>query len=320
MNFKKHMVLIVGGGVTLVLVLGAVFVLFRLSMSYGRVDSELQDALRRLNVLCYRDPYPSEVNVALVQTNLADLRTYHTELMKFLLDGQIDPANLERAQFKILLGNTIRKLQARSNSLAIELPQRFGFGFDRYAKGDLPAPGDVPRLVLQLKQVEAICMLLSQARISSIQSIGRQEFEASAQVVANEEARRGEEAAPQEASAPVPKEAWTDSSGLFSRETYVVTFTGKDSAVWDFLILCSKARPFIVVSRINEESTPPILAAQPTGEPGTTPSPAESTGAAGAPVVLSHDQRIASGREPVTVTAEVDVYRFLRQEKQEGQP
>jgi hypothetical protein len=70
MNWRKNIILVVGGGICLVLIVAAAFMLFRYRSSYAGVASQAQAAEQRLQQLNQRNPFPSEANVLVTQTNL----------------------------------------------------------------------------------------------------------------------------------------------------------------------------------------------------------------------------------------------------------
>ncbi|MFH0952973.1 MAG: Amuc_1100 family pilus-like protein [Verrucomicrobiota bacterium] len=349
MKVRKNMVLIVGGGVAAVLLIIALLMLLRFQRAYQRVNRDLKSAMSSLDRLYRLDPYPSEENVLLVQTNLAVLQGYFAELYASLRKSQIEPSKMEPAEFPLLLDKTIGKLRLRARAPNALLPARFAFGFDRYAVGALPNQEDVPRLVIQLKTIEELCGLLYDSGVSEIASFQRPLFE---QGAAEESfvggpmgrgARRQmlDMASEETAQRPVQSE-WRDPSGLFVRERYTLTFKAKDPAIWAVLNALDRSKLFTVVSRVelaNESPLPkPAVAAKPaapaagpggrTEQPGMVfPGVARGImgGAAGgaqpqaapADKALSHEERIVAGRELIKAIVDVDVYRFVTPEEEE---
>lgn len=342
------MVLIVGGGAAAVLLIIALLMLFRFQRAYQRVNSDLKSAMSSLNRLYRLDPYPSEENVLLVQTNLTVLQGYFSELYASLRKSQIEPAKMEPAEFPLLLDKTIEKLRLRARAANTVLPARFPFGLDRYTVGTLPNQQDVPRLVVQLKTIEELCGLLYDSGISEIVSIQRPLFE---QGAAEESfvggpmgrgARRQMLDMPSEETTRNPQQSeWRDPSGLFVREGYTVTFKAKDQAIWAVLNGLDRSKLFAVVSRVelaNESPLPrPAVAAKtPAPAAGTGPGPragmvwpgmapaimgssggAAQPQAAPAEKVVSHEERIVAGRELVKAIVDVEVYRFVTPEEEE---
>ena len=333
MTFRKNMVLIVGGSIAGVLLLITLFMLFRFRSKYEGVNADLRASQQRLDSLYARDPFPSEENVLLVQTNLGVLQVYFDKFYGELKGGQIEPLKMEPAGFPLLLSKTMERLRSRAAGVGVVLPGRFAFGFEHYAVGALPNAGDVPRLVIQEKTVEELCNILFNAKVSEMVSVHRQVFEAGV-VPSGEDGwsegrrsrRRGPEQVPQEDAAQKAQE-YIDPSGLFSREHYVLTFKGKDSAVMDVLNRFARSKMFVVVSRVEVANETPLPKSQVAAAAAPAARPAAGAAAAGvvAPVLPkseapTHEERIVAGRELVKATVEVDVYRFIASESQEAQP
>jgi len=308
MNLKKNMTLIVGGAIVAVLLIVLLVFLMKFNSSYRQVNRQLQSAQQRLTILNGRDPFPSEGNVGVVQTNLFVLREFFTNLMASLRQGHVEPSKMEPAEFNPLLDRTSQRLYQRAKGMKVVLPMRFAFGFDRYAEGTLPAASDVPRLGQQLETVDLLCGLLYAAKINEIMAVERPVFEVTAQAVATEEfvdprqqRYGGGAGAPEVAAAPT--ETYMDPSGLFSRERYVLTFRGRDAAILGFLNAVAANKRFIVVTRLqveNETGIPKLGEAR----PATASSPSAPAGS------VAREDRIIAGRETVKVIVELEVYRF----------
>ena len=337
MNFRKHMLLIVGGSIALVLLIATLFMLWKFYARYRTVNTGLISTTERLHGLSSgKHRYPCEENVALVQTNAAVLKAYFDDLFDTLKRGQVEPKKMEPAEFPLLLEKTIRKLLSQAAESGVTLPPRFAFGFDPYALGNLPNEEDVPRLARQLRTVEELCGLLYDAKVSDLGAIRRQVFEklatpssgASTEMFSH---RRGMEAGPASDQAQPSAAEVVDPSGLFSKERYTLTFKARDAAVWDILNALARSRIFIVVTDIqfaNENPVPKIVdpkAAAPVTLPaGTPPSGAGAMSGSGLtplpeakPKVLGQEERIVAGRELVKIVLDVDVYRFMTKEEAE---
>ena len=330
MNLRKHMGMVIAVGVVFVFTVVAVIMLLKFNKTYQKVQSDLKTTTSRLDALYNRDPYPSVENVSLVESNLTVLDAYFADLFSSLKEGQIEPANMEPAEFPLLLDKTIRKLYEQAMSQNVELPTRFAFGFERYALGALPNEEDVSRLVLQVKTVEALCQLLLRAKINEIVAVERTVFEKG---LAEEKrgggrSRRPWEAPSMEEEDEATKE-WVDPSGLFARETYTLRFKGPDGSVWALLDACAESKVFAVVSEVNLNSDKPVDKAgparqnlfpgvQPLG--GAFPQAGKAKPAASATDMEdgpeSHEERIAAGRELVDAAVQVRVYRFLNNDEQ----
>lgn len=327
MSWKKQKGWWASMGVALVALAGAVVLLLRWQRVYTRVNGELEAQAARLRQLQQRDPFPSETNVERAQQNLAALQTFFSNQTAALRAHQVTPAKMERAEFQFLLERTVRGLRERAAApgATVKLPERFGFGFDRYLLGDLPAPEDIPRLVVQLRIVERLCRLLFEARVSELLEIKRAMFEkprGPSREVEAETGRRlrrvAESAAPPEEE-PIPE---VEEGGLLSRERFEIRFTASEAAVWELLQKLATDKTFALVAELELKSVSDVKAAvaSPSQTAGSGPTPQVAPSVPGpwpvgpaalvAPRPKTHDERVVAGRERVQVRMVVDVYRF----------
>lgn len=338
MKIRRHMVLVVGGGAALVLMLVALFMLYRFYRAYDRVNVDLQSSMGQLKTLQDRAPYPSRENVAVTQTNLLIFQDYFDGLFKFLKQGQIEPVEMEAAKFTPLLRDGILRVSKRAQDAGVTLPAMFAMGVERYKQGALPSGADVPRLVVQLKTLEALCDMLIDAKVSEIVSVKRRVFEqgAAAQETLPGDAGRfgrwgsGGGVAPEPSSVEAAQTEAVDPSGLFSIEHYTLEFKCHEKSMWNILNALAKSKLFAVVTRVLIANDNPVLKiaakapAQAAPAPGTTPSapgfPTLQAAGKILPEVKTQDQRVIAGRELAKVILEIDVYRFLGGEKQEAKP
>lgn len=299
MNFlKKNMVLVVGGAISLLLALILVVVLIRVRSSYVRVQRELNLEQQKLVRLNQRDPYPSDENVEIIQTNYVVLQKFFRELMALLRQGQEEPRAIEPAEFPVRLDRTIRALWQKAAAQKVVLPQRFAFGFDRYMLGTLPAREDVYRLVIQLDTIAHLCDVLFQCKINELVSVERPLFEASLRISTEETQWEAQEEQPELQEEEIP---YQDPSKLFTRERYRITFRGTDASVREVLNRLAAHRRFFAVSRVELDNEG--------GVPTVAPPPSQPT--SGVAPILTHEDRVVAGRELVRATISVDVYRFL---------
>lgn len=327
MSVRKHLVLVVGGGVSLVLLIAAVIVLLRVNSRYGSVRDELAQQQRRLERLQARTPYPSPANVETLRTNIVIEGRFFTNLYTRLAAEQIEaPVDMEPAQFPLLMERVIRGLINKAAEAGIRLPENFAFGFDRYAQGELPDAADIPRLVVQVKTMERLCDLLYAAHIAGLEKVERQVFEKTGPREEPNDPRRAiRTAAPEPEQADLTDQA-PDSDGLLTRERFTLSFTGGDPALWDVLNSLADSPMFAVVNTVTLESDDPGLrtprdwaklgaggGADPRFAASRNPAPTEAN-----TVPMNRDERIAAGREVIRNTLTVDVYRFPGLQAREG--
>lgn len=331
MKLRSNMVLVVGGGISLVLLIIALAVLLKFRGTYERVNRELQDNTTRLNVLKQRDPFPSAENVAVVQTNREQQDRFFAEVYERLRKDQIEPRQMESAEFPLLLEKASQKLIKRAEESNVDLPPRFAFGFDRYAMGALPQAGDIPRLVVQLKMIEELCSMFYKSKVSDISILSREVFEQGGGAEPSggaESGRGGRRRAAQQSAADQDQKSGAvsqDESGLFVRERFTIDFQCKDNVIWAVLNEMAESKLFIVVAEVeldNVVQDPKKLAsvktAQSAGSLGTATAGSVAGVAGKAALPVSRDERIVAGRELVNVRMTVDVFRFPIAPSEEG--
>ncbi len=320
MNWRKHIVLIVGGGLAVLLLLAALAFLIRFQSRYAAVDGELANARTRLQQLMTRSPFPSTNNIAKQRENLAQLQEQAAQLEALLQRNQIKPDKMEPAEFAPELEKTSRRLVQRAKEAGVDLPERFAFGFPRYAAGELPSQDAVPRLALQLRAVEVVCELLFQARVLQVDGLDRERFDESGEqaqaVQASARSRRGQaESAPVVAQVPM-----AETNELYGVERLTVAFTAHERSAREVLNALLRHPLFISLADIRIENK---LAAE--GKLGKK-QPVKPLGgerpAGVAPQYPSHKDRVIAGpeREYLAVTLVLDLYQFHDTFKTEAKP
>ncbi len=358
MNIRKYMVLVISGAVTAVLAGVLIFFLVRSASQYGNVSAELDSGTRALKQLGDRVPFPNEENVAQAAKNLENLEVFFGGTITSFLKNQFNPAPMEPARFPQALNVSIRAMNQSAASNSVAVPQPFFYGFERYSRGQPPVKSDIPRLSRQLHAIETILRAICSAQIRELASIERHVFEdeapagdpASGGVVRREDVAAGTAAA----SGPAVG-YFQDPAGLFVKERLILTFSAKESTVWDILNILPKLPVFSVVSDIdiwNEMSRPVQMnpadgtprAADSTGMAGAAPGASEfvadiptslrsavvpaTSPTAGTPATpgrpLKHEERVTAGMgEALKVRMQIDFYTFhkpgagaVQQEKQ----
>lgn len=322
--FRKYSVLVIGGGIAAVLLIAVLAMMIHFQSGYSTVQSELQSSMQTLERLHQRDPYPSEANVELVNRNLTELENYFQDIMGVLSAGQVAEEDMERAAFPSLREQIARRLYAAAAENQVVAPETMAFGFQRYAMGNLPSQEHVPRLVIQLRTIEALVQLLFRAKIDELISVEREVFDVErvqSEMDGMDGGRRGGRAdvvaAPTRAIHPEGVE------GLYTRETYRLVFKASDSVMREILNTLARTPMFVAVKVLEaqneaalglEGSAAALLASRlkpkaPESAPssyGGTPGGSDTR----VTPLLRHEERVVAGLEKVRVTLELDVYRF----------
>lgn len=315
---KKNIGLIVGGGIALVLVIGALALLVRFRGDYARVQRELRENLNRLEDLQQMDPFPSEENVARVEQSLQVLERYRDGLLDALASGQSPVQRMERAEFPAAIERASGRLRNLANQAGVVLPENMVFGFQQYERGNLPLQEHVPRLVTQLRTIEGLVAHLFSAEIAELIEVEREVFDLERARGDDFEGRRG--FFDEEIEEPAARIAPHGVAGLYTRERYRLQFWASDAAVREVLNRFAASPSLVIVRSVelhNEmarDGTNPArrLADRLERREGRRRDGVErriAERSEDAPPLL-HEDRVVAGRERVRVMLVVDVYRF----------
>lgn len=229
------------------------------------------------------------------------------------------PDPMERAAFPAEIERVTRRLRNEAAEAEVKVAETVAFGFERYARGNLPMQEHVPRLVVQLRTIEALCQILFQSKVSELVSVQREVFDVERTQVpaADAPGRRGVRQPSEVVAAPTVAVEPEGVKGLYTRERYTLTFMATDPALRAVLNRMASAPMLMVVrnlelrnemavggapaQRLSERLRPRGEAQRPTGErerDARRPQAAE--------------ERVVAGLERIRVVMELDVYRFER--------
>ncbi len=319
---RKHMPLIIGGVVALLLAIALFFWLFKAKGSYS--DGALSQSMsqRRLNTLSSRSVFPSATNVYVMTKQLGVYEDYLHDLYASMREGQISDEPVDRDRFSRLLEDGLRRLLNEAREKSIVVPANIAFGVQRYIDGALPADDELPRLVNQFRSITALCDILYAAGIGELVSVERTVFEKGVQQAPAEEGFNRRRNQPDAMAVAPSTELYTDPDGLFTKEHYVLSYRAQDAATWKVLDQLSKGSPFVVVTKV-EISNPakPVVVLPKAEEKAATPKPVSTDGwsAPGSATtvvaqeetpILPRELRVVAGQELSTVRLEVDLYHF----------
>lgn len=322
---RKHMPLLAGGLVVLLLAVGLFFWMFGAQGHYAEGFSQLTTAQNQLQRLTSRNPFPSAANVQAMGQQLETYQEYLAGLKAEMRKGQRVAEPVTRDRFRQLLEDTLRQLGNGAREKGVLLPANFAFGFQRYAEGMLPTEEEMGRLVDQLYSVKSLCEILYAAGINELVAVERTTFEKDAQAAPVEEeyGRRSARGRTETPVAAPSVELEKDPLGLYTREHYVLTYKAQDAANWRVLDRLAQGAPFVVATLVEivnaarpvvlapNAETPAPAAPQPTSTAGwQAPGSAAPIGAPEAEV-LPRELRVVAGQEWPTVRLEVDFYRFV---------
>ncbi len=295
MKIRSFLPLIVAGAVSLGLAIVLGLWVAGSVIRHRQVARELESTRTELRRLVGRVPFPSVENVERAATNQARIEAFFETTMAEFLKRTYTPPAMEPARFPILLQRAIGAMNLSAVSNNVGVPDRFMYGFDRYARGQLPNKEDIPRLARQIHAIETITRAIFSAKIREIISIERHVFE--------EESRPGGEAAVSRLSEPVESRGapagvaagyLEDPERLFVRERLIYEFRAKENTLWAILDLIPTLPVFCVISDIDVWNDAPRPAPYNPAD-GTRRAP---EGAAGPGAGLAADEAAALGVAP----------------------
>jgi len=347
MNMRKHMFLIVSGGICLVLLIAAIVLLIKGQAGYLEFDQQLQTAQTRLDALQRRVPFPSQENVAVVRKNHDELSSFLNNWITDLRNEQVEPEKVEAAVFKRVMEKTVNDLHEEAGDTVL-LPDRFAFGFDTYFLGGaFPKDQDIARLTIQLKTIRRLFGLLKESRIAELHSVERDRFDETQMMLDDERAMSLGEPESRDA----PSSAATQGQGLYEKERYRLKFVSTEEALWSFLGSLARSPLFVVVSDVTLLNETHAAGFSVQGMGSSRKSSARGRERLGMSSVSfrgvegglatessfgigsgadeeedgpqlnlpeAHDERIVAGREIVTAEVTLDVFRFVA--VSEGEP
>ena len=345
MNLYRYRTLLIGGGISLVLLITLAVFLVKYMGNYADIKSNMARADTELQRLRSSRPFPSRENISITSTNLLTMEKGLEQLKKRLTDSQVEPLAIRRADFPMLLDRSLSELEKIRDEKGVVFSDKLNFGFQMYTEGALPEPEELPRLTVQVQIVKNLIKLLCEAGVESIDAASREEFEKEKEVVLDDfggrfgmsgsrfgapGSRPGMDDLGEAEDTPDPH------AELFRKERITLEFTSNDTAFRKLLNLMPRDPMFIKLIEVDlrNDLIPSVQQDQdgrrkPRRPGRNLPATAEfmmtelpegmPAGLSTNLVVQPHEMRIAAGNELVTVKLVLDVYLFEKDEPEEAE-
>ncbi|HVR37359.1 MAG TPA: Amuc_1100 family pilus-like protein [Methylomirabilota bacterium] len=173
---KRNLGFVVGGAVALALMGFAGWFLYSQLRESRGVSDQLEQKLTELRSLYNRRPFPNTNNIALAREQQKVIAKHEEEARRFFMptgfEQTIGPNDDEA--FKNLLETTIYELHQSAKTHRVRVPaNRFSFSFEAQRTKARFASGSIPTLTTQLADVKAICAILFDARVNSLDGVRR---------------------------------------------------------------------------------------------------------------------------------------------------
>jgi hypothetical protein len=179
---KRNLYFVVGAGVALLLMGFASFYLFTKWKLNNEAMARLNADYATLQRLNSENPHPGSGTV----DNISEARAQQRQLLEFI--GKLrksyqpiqpipyDPENpkVSDRDFSAALSRTIHQLQRAAERTSVNLPPAYSFGFEAQRPRVTFAPGSPAVLATQLGDIKAICDILIETKVNSIDGIRRE--------------------------------------------------------------------------------------------------------------------------------------------------
>jgi len=315
MNFRKHKVLIIGGGIGMVLLMVALAFLYRSAPAYRTQNKAIDRQYRRLAELNTRNPFPSVENVEQLEKNLSRLDQHNHALADVLGRDPFPPDVIESAGFSAMAQSVIERFRRRADEAGTHLPERLEAGFAQYASGGVvPAAEHVPRLSRQLYSVERVADVLVDCGVTSIDMLTREDFE-KPMTAAPSRRRRGADPLPAVEEEGRSEASVVGPNDLYYAERIGVEFVATEAKTWLVLERLASVPHFMVVTEFSQITQTEILSHNPDEFSDAADAELQNfleSGILTGDQAILRDERIVAGNEILNVSLSVWVYNFRR--------
>ncbi len=177
MKTKKKVIVTVGAIVALILVGVPALLLFRGISQFSTAAADLEMSVNQLRSYYAKNPFPSRENIKLERENLKTMHGWFGQLVDVVTRGQVNRGESTPTRFSTQYNDVRNGLLSEAKKQGVTLSRDNALGFSRYAEGVLPAPVDVSRLAQQLTMTERLTTVLLEAKVKSVDTVGRQVFD-----------------------------------------------------------------------------------------------------------------------------------------------
>lgn len=177
---KRNLIFVIGAVVALVLLGAAGWYSWSGYQNNATQKEQINAQYEELKRLTQLKPNPGDGrkvdNIKLAQEQEKEAQQFIRKLTDRL--QRIEPlppgTNLLASEYSAALQRTIDELQREATNHSVVLPPKYKFSFDAQAGRVTFAAGSLERLAAQLGDVRAICEVLNDAKINSLDSVRRE--------------------------------------------------------------------------------------------------------------------------------------------------
>ncbi len=169
---KKNLTLVLGGLVGLVLLGGSAFFLFAQSERETSVNAALEEKRTEWNRLNDLNPYPEDKNIKAVREEAARVDKLTAALRDSIKPPSVPPVT-DTFSLKLLIETTISDLNKEADEAGVRVPDRYAFTFQKLREMPQFESNGIPKLAEQVAQVSALCRVLFNAKVHSLDQLRR---------------------------------------------------------------------------------------------------------------------------------------------------
>ena len=313
----------------LVVVIGVpAFLMFRGISQFGSAKDELSMTVNSLRSFYKKNPFPTQVNIEKEHKNLDDMQKWFGKLVDVVTNGQVERRDATPTKFITEYNQTRNMIVNAAVKKSVEIAETDdAFGFAFYAKGNLPAPEDVPRLMQQMMITECLAEILIDNNVKKINGITREQFDSassesgvSKRSVAKSSRRGGRRGA---GSGAVKTEETRQIQSMRKTEIYEVQsftleFVAKETIILDVINQLSRSDLFIVVTGIEfikaeEDLKMPVSDVTKVNAVDETADISDTAKSVKTDFKIRQNRRVSGPNVdiPMTVRVDLDVYTFF---------
>jgi hypothetical protein len=177
---KRNLYFLIGGFVALALMGLAGWYLYSNNEANNQMFDKLNEQYTILKTLNEQNPHPGippkSDNITLAKEQQQQLREMIQKTRKFFqrIPAIPDTPKVNSMDFSTALRGTLDRMQHDATTASVSLPKDYNFSFEAEKNRMVFAPGSLEPLSVQLGEVKAICEVLFQAKINSLDNLRRE--------------------------------------------------------------------------------------------------------------------------------------------------
>ncbi len=176
---KRNLILLVGSLVALIAMGAAGYYLYSKWQLNTEAGTKLDEVYAELSRLNRENPHPGDKKV----NNVQAAKDQQEQMKAFLAKAREhfkripaipDSTNVTSQEYANMLRRTIDQLQKQATNESVILPPNYSFSFEAQKPKMTFAAGSLVPLSVQLGEVQALCSILFQAKINSLDNLRRE--------------------------------------------------------------------------------------------------------------------------------------------------